>query len=294
MRLLGSLSVLAAAGPLLFSGNVVESFGFSQQDEDASALEAGITSVELDVAFPYTFAEPHNIDASAPVMDHMVPDTVSNLNEDKPTFLYDGHQPSRLVLFYGDYCDTMKEFKPKFIRWAKELQALAEANNEFVMTYAVSCHPNRQLCLDQAVHEFPIVRLLKKNELVGRDLSYKDLTFSKAFRELGFDFKVEKDQNAWTMAGSLGTSPPPSRPLAQFSIDYLRHHGQTNSMSVVDRRQALMDDVHLSLDFMLRNALFTEKKALSKERKRRFLKVRTGNGPVLQVPQSHSTRTKVS
>jgi hypothetical protein len=191
-------------------------------------------------------------------------------------------------LFYGDYCDTMKEFKPKFIRWAKELQALAEANNEFVMTYAVSCRPNRQLCLDQSAHEFPFVRLLKKNELVGRDLSYKDLTFSKAFRELGFDFKVEKDQNAWTMAGSLDTSPPPSRPIAQFSIDYLRHHGQSNSMSVVERRQALMDDVHLSLDFMLRNALFTEKKALSKERKRRFLKVSTGNGPVLQVPQSHA------
>jgi thiol-disulfide isomerase/thioredoxin len=261
--------VLAAVGPVLFGGNVAEAF--LSDNEDASAIEAGLTSVNFDVDWKYIFAEPHNIDAAAPVMDHIVPDTISDFNEDKPSFLYYGHQPSRIVLFYGDYCDTIQEFKPIFIQWAKGLQVHAEANNEFVMIYAVSCQPNRELCLDQAVNGFPVVKVLKKNEMVGKDLSYNNLTYSNVFRELGFDFVVEQDQKAWTAAGSAVTSPPPSQLRAQFSMDYVRRQGQ--SVSVIQRRQSLMNDIHLSLDLMLRTALFTEKKPLSRDRKRRFLKV---------------------
>lgn len=262
---------------VLCSGNAVESFFFDKEDQEASAaLEASLPSVEFLFDFPYIFAEPNNIDASAPVMDHIVPDTVSVFNQDKPTFLYDGHQPNRLVLFYGDYCDTMKDFKPRFIQWAKGLQEQAETNNEFVMIFAVSCRPNRQLCLDQAVHGFPVVRLFQKNEITGKDLTYKDLTFSKVFRELGFEFQVEHDQNAWTMAKSSAKNPPSSPLLDKFSLDYLRkRRGQSASTSVIQRRRSLMDDIHLSLDFTLRNSLFTEKKPLSRDRKRHFLKVGT-------------------
>lgn len=242
--------------------------------EEVPLGETSLTSAHVEVSFPYVFAELHNVEASEPIIEHMVADTISDFNEDKPAFLYDDHQPNRLVLFYGDWCDTLIEFKPRFVKWAKNLQTKAEANGEFVMIYAVSCRPNQQLCLDQKVDGFPAARVLAKDSLIGYDLSYKELTFANVFEKLDFKFQVKQDENAWTI--NAGGTNEPSRKafLPQISLGYLRY--ETSSISTTQRRRSLMNDIHLSLDFVLRFTLFTEKKALDSARKRhlnKFLKL---------------------
>lgn len=208
-------------------------------------------------SFPYLYATRSNHSASAPVIDYIAPGG----NDDRPLFLYDKHQPHRIVEFYGHWCNTCKNFKPHFVHFAKIAQKLAQRHNETVHIYAVSCHPNRKLCRKQTAKGYPLIRLIKAGHTEGLDMKHTEINPVRALEKLGMHLDVKEEDGDWDL------SPPNEggssmEDAMQSVLGALTHEPKFLKRS----RDDLKSDIHRSFDYFMRNSVFTSDEPVDSER----------------------------
>jgi len=221
--------------------------------------------------YPFLYATKDNLNASFPVIEHLSPE-YRGLDKDaidRPDFLYAPVDTYRIVEFYIHYCNTCKAFRPVYTKFAekvKELAALQNVNN--IDVYAISCSPNRKLCVDQGVKGFPKIRLYKPGESEFNELNHHTQIHPyKVLDQLGIDFDGEEED--WDV--DSGTMEVHVQAPSWWQSIAAKLTGQSiNSPRSPARRSRddLKADIHLSLDYALRNEVYTHKNELSAEERR--------------------------
>lgn len=210
-------------------------------------------------SFPYLYATRSNHSASAPVIEYIAPGGI----DDKPLFLYDKHQPHRIVEFYGHWCNTCKNFKPHFVHFAKIVQKVATRHNETVHIYSVSCHPNRKLCRKQTAKGYPLIRLLKAGETEGLDMKHTEINPMRVLEKLGIQLDETEEDGDWEMTSTMdgGGQSAVDRAM-EVVFGALGKEAQFLKRS----RDDLKSDIHRSFDYFMRNSVFTSEEAVDAER----------------------------
>jgi len=251
--------------------------------------------------FPYLYATPEDRNASWPVIEHFSPQDRGGVDttgeddedyEDRPDFLYNHeNQPYRIVEYYIHWCNTCKLYAPIYKKFAEKTRALAGGRIE-IATHAVSCTPNRPLCMDQAVKGFPKIRLYQPGSGEYTELAHHSQIQPYAVLEaLGIDFEEGEeteqghDHNSddWDVDALLEQEATRAL-LQQFTLwnrlkavitgtDLTQLVSQSNSISNSKpyyrrTRDNLQADIHLSLDYALRHEIYTRNGELSKEQER--------------------------
>lgn len=139
------------------------------------------------------------------------------------------------------------------------MQQIATEQNERVEIYAISCHPNRKLCRKQTSTGYPIVRLFKPGQIEGIDILYSDVNPIKALEKMGMNIEVTEYADDWDVpAPKINLYPTWQRIIDEVmgnERDVRPYHHRT--------REELKADIHLSLDFALRDGVFTSDSPIS-------------------------------
>lgn len=246
--------------------------------------------------FPYLYATPEDRNASFPVVEHFSPrdrgelgaDDEEEEHEDRPDFLYNHeNQPYRIVEFYIHWCNTCKLYAPIYHKFAEKVRALAGGIE--IATHAVSCAPNRPLCVDQAVKGFPKIRLYKPGSGEYTELAHHaQIQPYTVLEALGIDFEAEETEDSssddWDVDTLLEEEATRAL-LQQFTLwdrlkaaitgnDLKQLSSQSNNYNINSKpyhrrtRDNLQADIHLSLDYALRHEIYTRHGELSEEQKR--------------------------
>lgn len=234
--------------------------------------------------YPYLYATPTDKDASYPVIEHLAPQDRGELIDpdimDRPDFLYDPqNQGYRVVEFYIHWCNTCKLYAPIYRKFAAKIRELAATKN--IATYAISCGPNRSLCLDQGVKGFPKIRLYKP----GTDTFFELIHHTHiqpymVLKELGIDFETSDSGQAddWDIDTLLGEeavgNAQGQHTLWQRLEAWIKGQPLQSSMMQPHRRRSREDlkgDVRLSFDYAMRNEIYTNSGNLTTEQQRVLL-----------------------
>jgi Erv1 / Alr family len=145
------------------------------------------------------------------------------------------------------------------MNFAQRVQQIAADQNERVDIYAISCHPNRRLCRQQTSTRYPIVRLFKRRDIEGIDMLYTDIHPLKALHKMGMQVEAAEFVDDWDVpAPQINLYPTWQRILDDMlgnEREVRPYHHRT--------REELKADIHLSLDFALRDGLFTSDNPIS-------------------------------
>jgi Erv1 / Alr family/Thioredoxin len=190
---------------------------------------ATCTTAEYVAKYPFLYATEDDVNASFPVIEHLSPkyrgETDDKSVDDRPDFLYattSGQTDTyRIVEYYIHYCNTCRLFVPVYRNFAVKLQELAALQNVTIDVYAVSCSPNRKLCVDQAIQGFPKIRL------------YKPSAFSSSGNSTSSDSSTSSSRSNTTEPLLLPyielahhTHLHPLTVLEQLGIDFDRPNGE--------------------------------------------------------------------
>lgn len=145
------------------------------------------------------------------------------------------------------------------MNFAQRVQKIASEQNESVDIYAVSCHPNRKLCRRQTSTGYPIVRLFKRHQIEGIDIPYTDVNPIKSLEKMGMQIEVSEYADDWDVpAPKINLYPAWQRIVDEMlgnEREIRPYHHRT--------REELKADIHLSLDFALRDGVFTSDSPIS-------------------------------
>lgn len=246
---------------------------------------------------PFLYATLDNANASFPVIEHLSREYRGDFHrtidskeedtyddeEDRPDFLYNHEEQGyRIVEYYVHWCSTCKLFAPVYRSFAIKIREIAahQGIQDNIQIYAVSCSPNRKLCVDQNVKGFPKIRLYKPGESEFVELAHHNhLHPLRILETLGIDSDgIEQNDKAnddWSInsamikssayEGSFWSSQW-TQLVALFKGNGLvrevrspkeggRYHRRT--------REDLKADVYLSFDYALRNEVYRSSGALS-------------------------------
>jgi thiol-disulfide isomerase/thioredoxin len=224
-------------------------------------LACSVVPARAQSSFPYIYASRTNHNASFPVIEYFAPTGKKQLDNDKPAFLYSEKEGYRIVVFYGHWCNTCKNFKPHYVHFAQRVQQLAKQHNETVAVYAVSCHPNRKLCRKQTTLGYPIVRLLPPKATEGIDVKHTDINPLKCLQQMGMKFDSKELEIDWDM-------PEPVASSQSSLFDFILGRQPEKAVVVTTRRRTreeMKNDIHLSFDFAMRDGVFSSDEPLSEK-----------------------------
>lgn len=97
-------------------------------------------------------------------------DTSSEKDNTHPSFLYDKNNGPRIVEFYSPSCGHCIDFKPKYIKLAKEIIDLSSID---IPIHAISCSVHSKICKNQKVSGYPTVKLFKSGSNKGQKLNLR-------------------------------------------------------------------------------------------------------------------------
>lgn len=256
-------------------------------------LLATSATAEYVAKYPFLYASESDKNASFPVIEHLSPEFrgLDKDSDDRPDFLYaPDNQSYRIVEFYIHWCNTCKLFKTVYRNFSLKIKELAEKQGIHVDVYAVSCSPNRKLCVDQALKGFPKIRLYKPGETAFFELvHHTHLHPLSVLEELGIDFdRQDEAEDDWDIesamavsredtAAAVAAAQPPT--VWQRMVAYITTGGpipdapkttdQQEQQTYYRRtRNDLKADIHLSFDYALRNEVYTSSAALTPEQQR--------------------------
>ena len=251
--------------------------------------------------WPYLYSTQKDRNASWPVSEHvsaidrgLVEEGSDEEYEDRPDFLYNHeNQPYRVVEFYIHWCNTCKLYAPMYKKFAEKTRELVAGTDIEIAAHAVSCSPNRELCVDQAVHGFPKIRLYPPGSGDYIELAHhSQINPYTVLEALGIDFEKGEENDEgnssdedWDIDTILAESAAQAS-LAQFSLWYrfqaaitgtdLKELMSRKTLSKPYHRRTrdnLQADIHLSFDYAMRNEIYTRTGGLSKEQQRVLLSV---------------------
>jgi Erv1 / Alr family/Thioredoxin len=162
---------------------------------------------------------------------------------------------------YGHWCNTCKNFKPHFINFAQRVHQIASDQNKHVGIFSISCHPNRRLCRRQTSSGYPVVRLFKPGATEGMDIPFMDINPVKALEKMGMVIDTREFEDDWDIP-----VPAANRyPKWQQILDELL--GREREVRPYHRRtrDELKSDIHLSLDFALRDGVYSTDSPISEK-----------------------------
>jgi Erv1 / Alr family/Thioredoxin len=273
-----------------------------------SLLLCPLSYAEYVHKYPFLYATTDDVNASFPVIEHLsreyrgdyqndfeksVEDSSIIDEDDQPDFLYQHDQQGyRIVEYYVHWCSTCKIFASVYHNFAVKIRQLAaqQGIQDNIHIYAVSCSPNRKLCVNQNVKGFPKIRLYKPGESDYVELSHHThLHPLRVLETLGINFDgtddIESDKDDWDVESAMMTlshsetasnrllTPPPSywgRFVSYFVGVSLPT--ETSMAPTLDRwgkyrrtREDLKADIYLSFDYALRNEIYRSTDGLSSE-----------------------------
>jgi Erv1 / Alr family/Thioredoxin len=249
--------------------------------------------------YPFLYATPDDSNASFPVIEHLSPkyrrpeSPNSNDEDDRPDFLYATQgQGYRIVEYYLHWCNTCKLFSVVYRNFSIKIRQLAALQGLHIDVYAVSCSPNRKLCVDQSVKGFPKIRLYKPSPLEnataendGTIEPYVELAHHThlhpltVLEQLGIDFDGQEGDESWDLESASkdardAISVAPTRWQQWFSYltgQKLSSHKPSSASNYGYYRRTREDlkaDIHLSFDYAMRNEIYTSSDALTTEQRR--------------------------
>ena len=252
--------------------------------------------------WPYLYSTKDDGNVSWPVIEHWSPRDRGILQgdddeeyEDRPDFLYHHeNQPYRVVEFYLHWCNTCKLYAPIYQKFAEKTRALV-AGNVDIAIYAVSCSPNRPLCVDQAIKGFPKIRLYPPGSGDFTELAHHtQIQPFTVLEALGINFEktgAESEDGSssdddWDIDTILEEHAAKAN-LDHFSVWQrlwaavagrdLSLESSEQSRGTITKpyhrrtRDNLQADIHLSFDYAMRNEIYTRSGELSKEQQRVLL-----------------------
>jgi thiol-disulfide isomerase/thioredoxin len=250
--------------------------------------------------YPFLYATIENANASFPVIEHLSrefrrdfhlsSETSNNKqngsdegDDDRPDFLYNHEgQGYRIVEFYVHWCTTCKLFASVYRSFAIKIREMAahQGIQNNIQIYAISCSPNRKLCVDQNVKGFPKIRLYKPGDSEFVELvNHHHLHPLRVLEALGIDSdgieSLDDTDEDWNVNSEMaklaqdGGSSPPSYwvQLVAFITGKgdVRDINNTMERGKYPRRtrEDLKSDIYLSFDYALRNEIYRSPGGLS-------------------------------
>eukprot|EP00531_Pseudo-nitzschia_arenysensis_P001641 CAMPEP_0116137530 /NCGR_PEP_ID=MMETSP0329-20121206/12294_1 /TAXON_ID=697910 /ORGANISM="Pseudo-nitzschia arenysensis, Strain B593" /LENGTH=526 /DNA_ID=CAMNT_0003632445 /DNA_START=44 /DNA_END=1624 /DNA_ORIENTATION=- len=181
-------------------------------------------------------------------------------SDSRPDFIYSPTYPNgRLVTYYAHWCPHCIHFKPKYISFAEELQELSLRLDATVETFAVSCVPQHTICKDKGIHGFPTLMFYPPYSIEGTKINQFKLNAEEIFK----------------MAAGSTTAQEGKSEMKQYSSQKSDEQKSTTSSYFASRKRSeAFHDAHLSFDFAMKTAIFTQNGPLPekpKEALREFL-----------------------
>jgi Erv1 / Alr family len=187
-----------------------------------------------------------------------------------------------------------KNFKPQYVQFGKRIQELAMAyvyaattttttmsngNTSTTATstttypmidiYAVSCAPNRPLCRHLEIDQYPFFRIYKPGDTEGLDVSHRQINPTTLLQLLmGITLNDDEEESVGTNDSTTIAVTNKASWLESIRSILLHHdfarnfNGSTKSTATrkyqMQRTQnELRDDIHMSFDYAMRHAVFT-------------------------------------
>lgn len=260
-----------------------------------------LSAAEYVPTYPFLYATALDANASFPVIEHLAPlyrrqdlsdrRTLAKIlegagdinnnngddeNDDRPAFIYATTEGYRIVEYYLHWCNTCKLYSTVFRKFATKLIELAAQQGiADIKVYAVSCSPNRKLCVDQAVKGFPKIRLYQpgaaSHNYTFELAHHTHLNPSMALEQLGIDFdRSDGDTTDWESESGAFTSDIPiqDRTLLQRLQAWVLGKPPLSvseaPLSIPRRtREDRKADIHLSFNYAMRYEIYTSSEALT-------------------------------
>ena len=126
-----------------------------------------------------------------------------------------------------------------------------------VETFALSCVPQRKICNDKEIHGFPTVMYYPPNSIIGTKLQPFNLHPEEIFQMAGVSTAAQEGGEK-----AVGV-------LQQFSSNQFKKENNTPKSYFISRnRSDVLHDAHLSFDFAMKTAIFTQNGPLPEKPKK--------------------------
>ncbi len=199
-----------------------------------------------------------------PITDYVKPDRmIGETDEDYEAriilapFLASDFPTPRVVKFYSPWCGHCKNYKPKYIKIAREVNRVAPL--EF---YAVSCTEYKKICQNQKVQGYPTVKYFGKTAepvVLPHDVTAENILHDYLKVE-GYEAGEETENIKNSLRGKV-------KELAKATAKKITFQKESKNKII---RNLVFHDASLSFDFALRNGIFMTNDALDKTKSKAF------------------------
>lgn len=141
------------------------------------------------------------------------------------------------------WCPHCIHFKPNYIKLAEEIQELSLTLNATVETFAVSCVPQRTICKDKEIHGFPTVMFYPPHSIKGTKLKHFKLNAKEIFKMAGGSAVVQEEKSEMQQYSAAKSEEQKSKLSSYFTSR---------------ETSEAFHDAHLSFDFAMKTAIFTQ------------------------------------
>jgi thiol-disulfide isomerase/thioredoxin len=226
-------------------------------DVDAAAAAAAVQKTKNDELAQYLYLKEPKADVY-PIDEFK--STAPDGRNTQPDFLCSPDYPNyRVVEFYAHWCPHCKNFKPKYIEFARKLQRMTSKLNITIETRAVSCVPNKKMCNDMKIKSYPMIKLFPPYSAKGTVIPFFGLNTSTALQFFNIPFVEEPETE----------EPVNITAKTEMKINKLRNFANNKPITAsttataikpivfMDRtQQDMYNDAHLSFTFALQTAIF--------------------------------------
>lgn len=214
-------------------------------------------------SYPYLYYDQKGLNSSFPVLDHIAPIGIKSLRNDRPDFLYNPPPASfRVVEFYIHWCNICRHFSKHYVKYSRKvLQIVAGMPDVAITFHAISCVPNRDLCRQQEIPGYPLFKVFKPGDLNGITMRHTEVKPTAILRQfkIGVD-GIKDDDTGGDEPAEGNVSQGKASWWRSLFISYARVvEAPERQIQVLDNRRTredLMNDVHLSFDFAMRNNVY--------------------------------------
>jgi len=185
-----------------------------------------------------------------------------------PDFVYSPSYPNgRVITYYAHWCPHCIHFKPQYIEFSNKIHEMSQKFHGTVETFAISCVPQREICNDNLIRGYPTVLFYPPKSLNGTKIYPKGFDPQRIFQMAGISTVVENAVENVDEKSDVA--------LARHSIKNSDKRDTTPKSYFMHRsRSEAFHDAHLSFDFAMKTAIFTQSGPLpenSKKTLREFL-----------------------
>lgn len=196
----------------------------------------------------------------------------------RPNFLYSPDYPNgRVVTYYAHWCPHCKLFKPTYIEFANKIHELSEKFHVLVETFAVSCVPQKHICIDNNIRSYPYIMFYPPNSINGTRIKPWDLKPEEIFRMSKLSRIAETDSERRDGPEKIVSSGPEKiiSAVQQSSRSRKTNEKQTKIRQkpyfIQRTRDETFHDAHLSFHFAMNTAIFTQPGPLAEKPKKALL-----------------------